>query len=128
MNGVESANKFKNVIIKMVENDPITKDNCVEYINFKTIMTDIIEEITKPAFLISMNKVGYAIGIPDKNGGFGMTHGPVNSIKEVIDITPEDPTSVIISFESNGEQVLYTWNQNNQVWESIPKKEQSVNG
>jgi hypothetical protein len=63
-------------------------------------------------------KITYGIGIEHHPNEFGMTHGPVPNIDELLKVVPFDNKTRIIRFnENHTEDVIYIWNENH--WESI---------
>ena len=66
-------------------------------------------------------ETAFGIGIECESNSFGMCHGPFLTLKEALEIVPEDK-SVIIRFNRNGtEDILYFWDDN--CWNVKSRKE-----
>jgi hypothetical protein len=62
-------------------------------------------------------KITYGIGIEHRPNEFGMTHGPIPNIDELLEVAPFDNKARIIRFNENyTEDIIYIWNENR--WES----------
>jgi len=63
-------------------------------------------------------KTTYGIGIEHRPNEFGMTHGPIPYVNELLEVAPFDNKARIIRFNENyTDDVIYTWNENH--WESV---------
>lgn len=101
--------------------------SCAKTYHFNNVryFSDIIDIVNGNTLNIVNDKINmsdkvYGIGVRDDNNGFGMTHGMVWDIKDMLAVMGEE-NSYILEFCNGDQKVLYKWDEVILVW--IPFKE-----